>query len=497
MLLSTMKLVLLLPTFVLGFPTENCVPKMRLRKNRSPVLLTTIRAEDFRMGVKSQLSPLHFQSPLVSHRMSSLSLRSTLQERSDSGNDKAPETKAFLQLCELLDVKPAGLLRLEQCKKSGIRGVFANRSLSKGDMIMSISLSFCLRDDQSPSWMMEIADDLGGLCNPSAWATRLAAILLDRQLDRERDHATALWLSLLPDPDHLRASLPIHWSESVLLSAQCTALELAVDTAFFPRAHAIEVLLKALNSIDDATHAIQHMNEAARRSLCENALDIVQTRTSRLGEDDRGPPLRVLAPVFDFINHPSCGSANAYFALEGGASPHLVVRATREITDDSEVCIDYGDSARPGWKCLSSYGFVPNYKLGVSEEEDATHLAEVLIEGSRYQVGPTTIPGDMVAAVARILDPSIDENAPLQLTSTLAIELARRLSDAASQLIAEPIDSSSLNTRNIYTGDDVEEVCVANSVSSQLSGELRLHQHRVLMACSLGLRDFATANNDT
>ncbi|EEC47100.1 predicted protein [Phaeodactylum tricornutum CCAP 1055/1] len=486
MLLSTMKLVLLLPTFVLGFPTENCVPKMRLRKNRSPVLLTTIRAEDFRMGVKSQLSPLHFQSPLVSHRMSSLSLRSTLQERSDSGNDKAQETKAFLQLCELLDVKPAGLLRLEQCKKSGIRGVFANRSLSKGDMIMSISLSFCLRDNQTPSWMMEIADDLGGLCNPSAWATRLAAILLDRQLDRERDHATALWLSLLPDPDHLRASLPIHWSESVLLSAQCTALELAVDTAFFPRAHAIEVLLKALNSIDDAIHAIQHMNEAARRSLCENALDIVQTRTSRLGEDDRGLPLRVLAPVFDFINHPSCGSANAYFALEGGASPHLVVRATREITDDSEVV-----------EVFVVVWFCSELQVGCLREEDATHLAEVLIEGSRYQVGPTTIPGDMVAALARILDPSIDENAPLQLTSTLAIESARRLSDAASQLIAEPTDSSSLNTRNIYDCDDVEEVCVANSVASQLSGELRLHQHRVLMACSLGLRDFATANNDT
>jgi hypothetical protein len=103
----------------------------------------------------------------------------------------------------------------------------------------------------------------------------------------------------------------------------------------------------------------------------------------------------------------------------------------------------------------------------------------------------------MVAALARILDPSIDENAPLQLTSTLAIESARRLSDAASQLIAEPTDSSSLNTRNIYDCDDVEEVCVANSVASQLSGELRLHQHRVLMACSLGLRDFATANNDT
>ncbi len=41
----------------------------------------------------------------------------------------------------------------------------------------------------------------------------------------------------------------------------------------------------------------------------------------------------------------------------------LVVRATRDIAEGEEVLIDYGDSARPAWRCLTLYVFVQEYDV--------------------------------------------------------------------------------------------------------------------------------------
>ncbi|MDV2687365.1 hypothetical protein RYX56_23750, partial [Alkalihalophilus lindianensis] len=78
----------------------------------------------------------------------------------------------------------------------------------------------------------------------------------------------------------------------------------------------------------------------------------------------------------------------------------LVVRARRDIKADQEVLIDYGDSARPAWRCLSSYGFVPNYRVSSDEyfEGEDECVAEVYFNGKRYEVSTDTIPTDLVEA---------------------------------------------------------------------------------------------------
>ena len=86
-------------------------------------------------------------------------------------------------------------------------------------------------------------------------------------------------------------------------------------------------------------------------------LYIVQTRSYRVEETNRPTwcsSLRILAPIFDFINHASSlcegeGFANAYFGLENLSegsftekdnlhdSVILVVRARRDINKDEEI----------------------------------------------------------------------------------------------------------------------------------------------------------------
>lgn len=302
------------------------------------------------------------------------------------------------KISNLLQAKPKNLLRL-QPTEDGVRGVYLNRPVREGDIIFSIPLSSCLTDDTPPSWLT--AKDVRH--NPNKWATRLSASLIDLQLRKQEgllDEGRELWLSLLPDEGYLRASLPVHWPEDILDSARCTALELAVDRSYFARAEATEDLIDALDNCSFANG----LQDEQLRDMCSNALDLVQTRTCRpVPEDDNlrfnlGPPLRVLAPVFDFINHGSaiCGGgsvANAEFGLESSADEtHIFIRAKSNLKEGEEILLDYGESARPAWNCLASYGFVPQQKLipapgqSTTDDDDDENLAEIYMNGLRFEV---------------------------------------------------------------------------------------------------------------
>ena len=53
------------------------------------------------------------------------------------------------------------------------------------------------------------------------------------------------------------------------------------------------------------------------------------------------------------------------------------VRATCDIAEGEEVLIDYGDSARTAWRCLTSYGFVPEYDVDLEVEDDRQNAESV------------------------------------------------------------------------------------------------------------------------
>jgi hypothetical protein len=352
-----------------------------------------------------------------------------------------------------------------------------------------------------------------------------------------QDTGMSLWLRLLPDANILRASLPLHWSKKTLDSARCTALDLAVESAYFARLEALADLQAAhVKMVDDADDDDNDDDMLSRARdvqdwwrLSENALDIVKTRSCRVvldehifgGMDYSNPPLRLLVPVFDLINHGGPTEANAEFRLEttdiDNKEERLVVRATRDLDVNEQVLIDYGGVARPAWKCLTSYGFVPPFQPskednnGDNDNDDAydneeEHVAEVFIGGVRYEVGPTTIPQDMVANANAEANASMDREAQAAaqavydnvdtLTPDIAIGLAQRMSHLASQLLqmdaAETQEPSEQDDDNSTNNESPEQI-----LSSKLAASLRLNQHNIIIACSTRLRDWAGGGKET
>eukprot|EP00957_Ditylum_brightwellii_P125510 9566974-Ditylum_brightwellii.AAC.1 len=336
------------------------------------------------------------------------------------------------EVCKLLGATPTDLLRIGYDDEDGERGLYLNRPISEGYVLFRLPLSSCIKDDDPPSWLFGDEGEGDLLYNPSEWAMSLAASLLDlhlQELDNNIkkkhpvDKGMDLWLSTLPNKKDLRASLPIHWPDNILSNSKCTALEIAVDSAYFARADTIETLVSALRT--RRPQLVQNMNDEKLRRLCHDALDVVQTRACRVerhvGAGLLGPPIRLLAPIFDLINHGSSrcktlsrdGCANASFDLEIGEGDeddreYLVVRTIRDIEANGELLLDYGESARPAWRCLASYGFVPDYRIPsedeeADEEQDEGDTAEVYMNGVRYEVGPTNVPSEMVEGAAASL----------------------------------------------------------------------------------------------
>jgi len=455
---------------------------------------------------------------------------------------------SFQDLGLSVGVNSPQLLRLSNPLSDNERGVHTNDFISKGNIVLSIPLSSCIRDDTPPSWCEAIdltstslgSSDEDGVYhnNPSEWAMRLAASLLDLKLNQSIDKessetegmvsmlaARKEWLSMMPDRDYLRATLPVHWPERIISKAKCTALELSVDAAFFSREEIVESLLSGMKQSGQfESFLAKNTNEL--RNNCHDVLDLVQTRSCRLdimnGVEVRAS-LRVLAPIFDFINHASSqyegeGSANAYFGLEGLNKDSLndqdpldyhgllVLRARRDIIKGEEVLIDYGDSARPSWRCLASYGFLP--QLSVTSEDTAVfareedeHVAELFMDGTRYEVGRDTIPFEMVEATTASLHEekeslTIDQpfrrldsdNDEVTLSPEVAIRIANRAKDAAFQLRIE----ANIETENKFDiCEDATKEGSFESVSTKLATTLCLSQHRVLLACAAGLQAYA------
>lgn len=469
------------------------------------------------------------------------------------------------------------------------RGILVTQNVKRDSILLCIPLSSCLCDDSPPDWFYaeepssetnsnpsrgsfyntvedDILDSLitdntnHHLHNPSQWAIRLAASLLDLQTtctknntsknvdnkDNMRLTGLCKWLSMSPDPSLLRASLPVHWSDEALSKARCCALELAVDSAYFARAEAVDALLDGLRRRSSKRSRIstniqnpvnvpvddELEDEGMMASKCHSALDFVQTRVCRVDRlNGLHPPMRLLVPIFDFINHGgSTGArrANASFRLEQQPDisksddedeAFLVVRASRDMGKGEEVLINYGKSARPAWKCLASYGFVPAFdEEDDDEDDDNANIAEVFMDGMRYEVGKNTVPMEMVIAAAETMasengdyDVNAEENTDKEtnedeneignsLTPQVALRIAKRVSDVAFDLLLENAHTN-VNTNtdqgeftNEEEDHDDDGESAAEIHASSLAASLRYSQHRVLMSCAMGLRDYAAQN---
>ena len=174
------------------------------------------------------------------------------------------------------------------------RGVFTKDPIPRGEVILSIPITSCFRDDQPPTWFEQFTEDDDVTdyerYNPSAWAIRLAASLLDMDLDRRVDSPLEkgrdMWKELLPEKNMLRASLPVHWSEELIEVTKCHELEVAVDNTFFSRGNAVLAITDKLG-LYLKQQKVEY-DDKDLKQMCEDALDMVQTRACRV-ERDRPP----------------------------------------------------------------------------------------------------------------------------------------------------------------------------------------------------------------
>ena len=294
---------------------------------------------------KMKHKPLYAAATLK-HEQEDSGDSSTTSTTTVEGNSRTP----LVDLARLLGATPSDLLYLTT-NSEDVRGAFISRPVDEDEIILRIPLTSCIRDSFAPSWFAVQNSD---------WAARLAASMLDIRLHGTSSFSTevgeglCLWLSMLPDVSLLRASLPVHWSEETLANAKCTALEVAAGSSYFAREEAVSDIVSQLQE----THYLDGLFEADDlKALAHAALDVVQTRSCQLESPDGaqwGPPLHVVAPIFDYFNHASSagsgdGYANASFRLEGD---WLVVRARRKIEESEEILLDYGVHARPQWNCL-------------------------------------------------------------------------------------------------------------------------------------------------
>ena len=134
-------------------------------------------------------------------------------------------------------------------------------------------------------------------------------------------------------------------------------------------------------------------------------------------------------------------------------------------------------------------------------------------DGNRYEVGPTTIPFELVAAAS---EPEVIESGDITLTKEIALKLADRISVVSFYLLVDDDekkfsryneasmsnnknDSDHKNSWDAY--DDDDDVFDANDVDScesaedlisrQLAASLRWSHHHILRACTKGLQDWA------
>ena len=362
------------------------------------------------------------------------------------------------RLCTLFDASPTDLLCLRTNEK-GIRGVCLNKSVSENDVILRIPLLSCLVDE-SPQWLRQtpLSENDTFTVSVEGWVTRLTASLLEAQKNNNKTEGLQTWFDLFPT--NLRQILPIHWDSNLLQKVnQCQSLELAVDSAFFARAIIFQDLSMSIKEADFGN---------VTESEIELCLDLVQTRSCRIESEGGAPCIRVLAPIFDMINHNP--NHNVEFIREGN---NLIVRAMEDIDADAEIFINYGSSTHPAWKCLFSYGFVP-----LSDDCYETDTAELVVDNMRFEVSPTDIPFELIQHETKVFDQTIpDEEIELTLET--------------GQRIIDHIMDSAKNLKSVSSEKLFGEECSA----SLLLKDLKESNRRTLLACAGGLREFLDESN--
>ncbi|CAJ1937858.1 unnamed protein product [Cylindrotheca closterium] len=439
---------------------------------------------------------------------SSYSTSQLLASSSQTSTTHNQDQQANLaEVISLLGGSPTNLLRLDSTTE-GVRGVYLNENVSKGDVLLEIPLASCLRDDgDPPSWLIDQQDTDNKNNNAyspiqiQGWVTRLAAQLLQLQsrceegdknknmVDDENESSLPseglrAWLKLLPES--LRDSLPIYWPEEVIKSTDCRPLELAVDAAFFARAAPLSDLAASGKSQAQVERALDLVQTRACRcatweetnsdeSLLVTGTPAVVPSSRQHSQERTKADLRVMVPIFDMINHSY--EHNAEFFRKGD---YMIVRAKQDLTVDEEVLISYGaSSTTPIWRCLFSYGFVPS----VDDIYEYNVVEIALDDYYRFEVSPTEIPFELVQYQAKKQGIAVDNPEDIEFTPEIGKAIVEQLRDCAKRLEVSQGSRGSMESRIRSTDSMPQE-------TMELINLLKESHRRTLLACAGGLQEY-------
>jgi len=396
------------------------------------------------------------------------------------------------KLCNLFDASPTDTLSL-RTSNEGLRGIYTNKPVGENDVILQIPLASCITDAEPPKWLQQQggggSDDgdndstsTANAVSVESWVTRLTANLLEGY-KLNNNHKSDEWFQLFPTD--LREILPIHWDTDTeyFNDNLDTRLEMAVDSAYFARTGVLSDLVTSLTKASLIGTAVTERD-------VEHCLDLVQTRSCRVecsSGDSGAPPLRVLAPIFDMINHSI--NPNAEFIRDGDT---MEVRALRDISADDEVFISYGSSTQPAWKCLFSYGFVPDDDADEVYETDAAELKLVDKDGTvlRFEVSPVDIPLELIRYEATGSAWNKDQTTEQCLANPVEEEMGLLTVDVGNRILERIMVAADELKGSISEPLIQEEGGVNVAASVSLLADLRESNRRTLLACASGLQEF-------
>ena len=230
---------------------------------------------------------------------------------------------------------------------SGIRGMYANKSFRKGDIVCKIpsDVALALTD---PSSATDEADGVAnGAMNFIQWYAS----------NEEAKQTWKAYLDTLPTKDMHFDPTPDFYSEEEI---QALEFPKAITDAT-ERKHQIADLaeISGVVSFDElqfATWIVASRSFAIKITVDDGKL----VREGAVSTREKA--IRVLLPYLDMINH-SSDNANAELHLIDPEKDDawFAIRATRPIKKGKEITISYGASGvETSLGLLSNYGFVPD-----------------------------------------------------------------------------------------------------------------------------------------
>lgn len=271
--------------------------------------------------------------------------RAELLDRADDAEPTA--SSVFDGLLKRAGAADAGL-RLDTSKNTQGRGIFIDRDVAKGSILLEIPLDMCISVDYAKGGL-RLPQDVPA--DVPAWPRLTKAIAKDDALPWD----ILVSLALLDSLSGMGSELFQDWANTALPSSSDMSLPVCLPLSMLDELQDTDLVRKALDQKDRLKELFPGlavpMDGGDGPTWMEYAFACVRSRAFSLGEDRFA-----FVPVLDAANHDI--EPNADFSYNP-SNDTVAFFAMKEIKAGEEVTISY--TGRVGYKnkrLMTQYGFV-------------------------------------------------------------------------------------------------------------------------------------------